>query len=168
MNERRSITSRKAVKGTEKMGDTNHPVPRRICACGCGTEFQPSRRNQTCVDRVHANYKYNHQDRKERNRVVNDIEKILRKNDRILAKYYMAGEGLEPNCFLLNLTADGFDTNYFIGKTGDVSNPYITLYNYQYQTYQFERRTLVKIKKYEFKQNIRRRLDPRGNGHDGQ
>lgn len=147
MNERRSTTSHKAVKRTEKLGDTNHPVPKRICACGCGTEFQPSRRNQTCVNRVHANYKYNHQDRKERNKAVNDIEKILRRNDRILAKYYLAGEGSEPNFFLMNLVADGFDTRYFTGKTGDASNPFFAIYNYQYQIYSLEGRTLVKIKK---------------------
>lgn len=147
MRERTSITNSKTRKGTDKLGNTNHPVPRRICACGCRTEFQPSRRNQTCVNRKHANYKYNHQDRKERNKAVNDINKILRRNDRILAKYYLLGEGPEPNFFLMNLVADGFDTRYFTGKTGDASNPFFAIYNYQYQIYSFEGRTLVKIKK---------------------
>lgn len=96
------------------------PVPRPIapiiCDCGCGHEFQPKRRDQKYLNKQHADYGYNHKERKKRNKQKLITSKKLSANDKILEKYFNAfKEGQTATCSLDCLVADGFDKSYTSG-----------------------------------------------------
>ena len=69
------------------------PIAERICICGCGHSFIPSRRDKVYLNNQHANYGYNHGKRKSKNRNRIRDEKILLKNDNILEKHFKSGKG---------------------------------------------------------------------------
>ena len=133
--------------------DIYEPVPRPIapivCACGCGHEFQPRRRDQKYLNKQHADYGYNHSKRKAKNKNKIKTNKILLKNDQILEKYFKAFKKDEcAICYLQNLESDGFNKSYQVGIderliNGKKINVYFS-YNY---TYRINKDQLIKINK---------------------
>ena len=133
--------------------DIHEPVPRPIapivCACGCGHEFQPRRRDQKYLNKQHADYGYNHSKRKAKNKNKIKTNKILLKNDQILEKYFKTfkKDGYAI-CYLQNLESDGFNKSYQVGIderliNGKKINVYFS-YNY---TYRINKDQLIKINK---------------------
>lgn len=133
--------------------DIYEPVPRPIapivCACGCGHEFQPRRRDQKYLNKQHADYGYNHSKRKAKNKNKIKTNKILLKNDQILEKYFKAFKKEETAiCHLQNLESDGFNKSYQVGiderpMNGNKINVYFS-YNY---IYIINKDQLIKIEK---------------------
>ena len=142
------------IKNKKMMNlDIHEPVPRPIapivCACGCGHEFQPRRRDQKYLNKQHADYGYNHSKRKAKNKNKINTNKILLKNDQILEKYFKAFEKEEyAICHLQNLESDGFNKSFQVGIderiiNGNKINAYFS-YNY---TYIINKDQLIKINK---------------------
>jgi hypothetical protein len=131
---------------------TNSPLPRPLkpieCACGCGHSFPPRRKDQMYLNKQHADFGYNHGKRKTKNRNRIRTEKILLKNDNILARHYKAKwTETEVKCYLDILKADGFDPAYNIGtEEADGVKLYYS-YNYCYQIYHSNNGTIIKITK---------------------
>jgi hypothetical protein len=85
------------------------PLAKRICKCGCEKEFQPGRSDQFHLNSRHYNYAYNHGSRKEKYLEENQAIKSIRKNDRILEKYFKFTQSIRGELNLLILKADGFE-----------------------------------------------------------
>ena len=142
------------IKNKKMMNlDIHEPVPRPIapivCACGCGHEFQPRRRDQKYLNKQHADYGYNHSKRKAKNKNKIKTNKILLKNDQILEKYFKAFKKEEcAICFFTHLLAEGFDYSYYTGATEEIINNQIikTYFLYHYM-FQIENKSLIKIRK---------------------
>jgi hypothetical protein len=123
------------------------PIKDRICKCGCKQEFSPKRRDQLYLNRQHANFGYNHGHRKKRAKNESNIQKILRKNNRILEKYHKASGEIEATCSLTILIADGFNTTYYVAQTQQEGNSWNFTYDYAYQLYSRNNYKLLKIQK---------------------
>lgn len=129
------------------------PVPRPIapieCACGCGHEFQPRRRDQKYLNKQHADYGYNHKERKKKDKqqVLTNLK--LKANNKILDKYFNAfKDGLTATCNLDSLVADGFDKSYSTGVTDGNYNGKITQFYFSYNyIYFINYENQIKIKK---------------------
>lgn len=63
------------------------PIKPRVCACGCGHEFQPKRKDQRYLNKQHADYHYNHT---KRNQIYKRVVAANRKkaNLQIIWKLY--------------------------------------------------------------------------------
>ena len=133
--------------------DIYEPVPRPIapivCACGCGHEFQPRRRDQKYLNKQHADYGYNHSKRKAKNKHKIKTNKILLKNDQILEKYFKAFKKEEyAICYITHLLAEGFDYSYYTGATEElINNQTIKIYFLYHYMFQIENKNLIKIRK---------------------
>jgi 3-methyladenine DNA glycosylase AlkD len=133
--------------------DIYEPVPRPIapivCACGCGHEFQPRRRDQKYLNKQHADYGYNHSKRKAKNKNKIKTNKILLKNDQILEKYFKAFKKEEAAiCYITHLLAEGFDYSYYTGATEElINNQAIKIYFLYHYMFQIENKNLIKIRK---------------------
>ena len=137
----------KPIEVLKESDSAPSPIGERECECGCGYSFIPKRRDQIYLDRKHANYGYNHGARKNRDKNKNYFMNKLAVNDRVLDKYYNAGEGLEVEQLLMVLQADGFDSAYNVGVINLPDQQYFALFNYMFAIYQKEGFTIIKIKK---------------------
>ncbi|MFT5104041.1 MAG: hypothetical protein ACI86C_001702 [Candidatus Latescibacterota bacterium] len=109
------------------------PIPTRECQCGCGHRFQPKRNDNIYLNKQHADFAYNHGPRKQRNTGRIEFEKILRKNDNILHKYFTSiGVGTEREQYYEVLKADGFKSGYHIGRINVKEKEYHLVYRYMY------------------------------------
>ncbi|TNF48869.1 MAG: hypothetical protein EP305_04305 [Bacteroidetes bacterium] len=128
------------INQTQKILDPrfDNPMPSPInpieCACGCGHLFQPQRKDQVYLNKQHADFAYNHGKRKERIKTTLEQEKILRKNDSILERYFKKSKRKKVICFYDILLADGFRFEFFIGQTVTDDILYHFTYNYCYET----------------------------------
>ena len=124
------------------------PIAERICICGCGHSFIPSRRDKVYLNNQHANYGYNHGKRKSKNRNRIRDEKILLKNDNILEKHFKSGKGQdEIERFYDVLKADGFKSGYHIGRINHNEKEYHITYRYMYRIYARNEVLKINIKK---------------------
>jgi len=115
------------------------PLAKRICECGCGHQFQPRRSDQRYLDYKHTNYAYNHGARKARYAEEKDVTKHIRKNDRILEKYFNLFNGAKAIMNFTLVKAEGFKDEYYSGVVIDKlladKVKYITLYKYRYRLF---------------------------------
>jgi len=101
------------MKQKEKKQENPSPLALRICDCGCGIEFQPKRADQFHLNSNHYDFAYNHGPRKEKYAEERKVTKAIRKNDRILEKYFRM---FKKDVFLLHLLiveSDGFNEGMF-------------------------------------------------------
>jgi hypothetical protein len=118
--------------------NTNDPLPlaKRICECGCGHEFQPTRSDQRHLNSKHYDFAYNHGPRKEKYAEEKDTTKIIRKNDRILEKYFRLFQSNEVKLNFVIVLADGFDdtmyTRIIAVRKLNLETKYHALYKYCY------------------------------------
>jgi hypothetical protein len=131
-----------------------NPLPIKECACGCGYTFQPRRRDQIYLCSTHANYGYNHGKRKEKNKKKIEVNRLLANNERILEKYFNNFNGNPTVALLLNLKADGFNSNLYLSINNQNKITYYYLYNYGFSIYTEENQTLVKIYKLSKNESI--------------
>ena len=124
------------------------PIPPIKCKCGCGHSFQPRRRDQKYLNKQHADYGYNHNERKKKHRNRKKFEKILRRNDRILEKHFKS-ERLEKcvTRYYDIIKSDGFNFAFHIGKLEKDKQSYYILYNYYYCIYMSDKSKMIKIYK---------------------
>jgi len=127
------------------------PLSKIICKCGCNKEFQPGRTDQVYLNHKHANFGYNHGERKKRYAEEKETTKIIRKNDRIAEKYHSLSikEKVTVNLNLLN--ADGFDINYYTRVISENTSQgkinYCVLYNYIFRIIKQNELTYIEIQK---------------------
>jgi hypothetical protein len=121
-----------------------NPIAKRICKCGCGHTFQPRRHDQIYLNSRHANYGYNHGERKQKSKTNKLVNKILEKNDQILANHLRNQRINECTCSIVSLRADGFDFSTYTGRanTGE-----FYIYNFCYQYQKMGNEPIVKIKR---------------------
>ena len=129
------------------------PVPRpladRICECGCGHSFPPSRRDQVYYNSQHANYGYNHGKRKAKSKNRTKEEKILLKNDNTLDRHYgMNKVDKVADCFFDVIKADKYNFGYHIGKKQEGDLEYFFTYRYYFHLYR-DQKGIEKIKIYK-------------------
>ena len=134
----------------------NSPLSPRICACGCGQEFAPKRRDQYHVNSNHTNHAYNQGARKRASKNQIAAEKQLRKNDKLLDKFYKAFEENEAIVFSLNLNIEGFNHSYFIGFELIGGELQYKSYNYFFSEYKKEGKKLTRITKQKTKVYVKR------------
>lgn len=103
------------MKQNRKKQENPSPLAVRICDCGCGIEFQPNRVDQFHLNSRHYDFAYNHGRRKEKYANENLVTKAIRKNDRILEKYFRLFKQETVTLNLVILQADGFDSRYYSG-----------------------------------------------------
>jgi hypothetical protein len=127
------------------------PLKKRMCACGCGYEFQPTRSDQNYLNKNHYDYAYNHGPRKDRNGEENTTIKIIRKNDRILEKYYKHLIGNGGKLQFITLLAEGFDQGVFTRvialATNKLEEKYHAMYKFCYRLVYVEGINYIIIKK---------------------
>ncbi|GAA4279676.1 hypothetical protein [Gaetbulibacter aestuarii] len=112
-------------------------IPKRKCACGCGNNFQPRRRDQIYINKQHADDYHNR--KKQLVKKVDD--EILRRNDRILEKLFHSGT-LNPGftqayleLFFLQLKIKGFDHEINVVEENENGENCYYTYNHYYQIY---------------------------------
>lgn len=136
------------MKNTKpKINPKPFPISERKCVCGCENIFQPTRRDQIYLDQQHANFGYNHGKRKENYSNALFIDKILRKNDRILEKYlkHLNKDSTELNKMII--MADGFDPKFITGTIDRNDETFFIIYNYCYYFFDYQGQTFIKIEK---------------------
>lgn len=117
----------------KKISQDPSPLPIRICQCGCDIEFQPKRSDQWHLNSIHYNFAYNHGPRKEKNAEENEIIKKIRKNDRIVEKYFKISTKDELKINQLLLNSDGFDSAFFTSIVDRNNEKYYVLFNYSFK-----------------------------------
>jgi hypothetical protein len=135
----------------KKKTEDPSPLPVRICACGCGIEFQPTRSDQMHLNSKHYNYAYNHGARKEKYAEEIDVTKCIRKNDRILEKYFSILKASIGKLNLIIVKKEGFDIGRFtkiiaIQKL-NTELKYFALYKYCYRIINERGIEFIEIKK---------------------
>jgi hypothetical protein len=125
------------------------PLHNRICACGCDIEFQPNRIDQIYLNRLHANKAYNHGKRKQMHLREKAINKILKKNDDILGRFFAlrASHRSSYTTYFDIIKAAGFDENHFVSfeKAPRQNDKYI-MYHYCI-SFSREDERMIKIEK---------------------
>ena len=109
------------------------PLPMRICECGCENEFQPTRSDQFHLNSKHYDFAYNHGPRKEKYAEEIEVTKRIRKNDRILEKYF---KKFDKQIVKLNFTitkAEGFDEGIFTQIVSVIQAGFERKYNALYK-----------------------------------
>ena len=96
-----------------KKNENPSPLAKRICECGCENEFQPGRSDQYHLNSIHYDFAYNHGPRKEKYAEENHATKVIRKNDRILEKYFKYCKKIRGDLNFITLKADGFNEEIF-------------------------------------------------------
>ena len=117
----------------KKNSEDPSPLANRICKCGCGIDFPPKRSDQDYLNPKHANFGYNHGPRKEKYAEEREITKVIRKNDRILEKYF---KKFDKQIVKLNFTlikAEGFDEGIFTQIVGVIQAGFERKYNALYK-----------------------------------
>ena len=113
------------------------PLAKRICKCGCEKEFQPGRSDQYHLNLRHYNFAYNHGPRKEKYLEENHATKVIRKNDRILEKYFKYCKKIRGDLNFITLKADGFNEEIFTriltSIEDEIEIKYFTMYKYCYR-----------------------------------
>lgn len=116
---------------TEPQSLTPRPISDRVCICGCGHSFTPSRSDKVYYNNQHANYGYNHGKRKAKKKSRTKEEAILAKNDEVLHKHYTSEKDSKIVVRYYDvLKADGYMFAYNIGRTE--SKDEISWYSYRY------------------------------------
>jgi hypothetical protein len=131
----------------KKKSDNPSPLPMRTCACGCKIEFQPNRVDQFHLNSRHYDFAYNHGRRKEKYANENLVTKAIRKNDRILEKYFRLFKQETVTVNSVILKADGFDSRYYSGVETIGNNKFFCLYNYLFMLTREGSNTYVIIKR---------------------
>ena len=123
----------------KKKSEDPSPLGMRTCACGCKIEFQPTRSDQLHLNSKHYNYAYNHGPRKNKYARENSANKVIRKNDRILEKYFRAFKETKAILNFVIVKGDGFDEGMFTRIAGikrdNVELRFHTLYKYCYRIF---------------------------------
>jgi hypothetical protein len=113
------------------------PLAKRICKCGCEKEFQPGRSDQYHLNSIHYDFAYNHGPRKEKYLEENDATKAIRKNDRILEKYFKYCKKIRGDLNFILLKAEGFNDEIFTriltSIEDEIEIKYFTMYKYCYR-----------------------------------
>ena len=113
------------------------PLSKITCACGCNIEFQPGRIDQVYLNYRHANFAYNHGVRKKRYAEEKEISKIIRRNDRIMGKYYYENSNQYVRVRLGIVKEEGFNPDYFTKQVTENAPSgiirYNVLFNYCYR-----------------------------------
>ena len=109
------------------------PLAPRICACGCGHEFQPTRKDKVYLNSIHADNGYNKFKRRKRDPNSDKLIKLLRGNDSILRFFYEKGRGKSNQIRLSSLLDAGLKTSVFVGKYEDGGYMYNCMYNFRYR-----------------------------------
>lgn len=113
------------------------PIAKRKCLCGCGHEFQPNRIDQYFLNTKHYNHFYNNGPRKAKYAKEKDVTKVIRKNDRILEKYFELFKQINVEINLVILRAEGFDEAKFTGivgyKINEMELKFCALFKYCYR-----------------------------------
>jgi hypothetical protein len=128
--------------------NTGNGVPyykQRLCKCGCGLSFYPRRKDQVYIDRQHGNFAYNHGARKRKQKAIHKIEKCLRRNERILEKYFAAGDGNAAICSFISLAAEGFNPDFFTGLVSSPEGTYNVVYKYAFLRGKYNGHSIIKI-----------------------
>ena len=94
--------------------------------------------------------------RKQKSYGQKTAENQLRKNDKILEKYYNLFEKEVAIVFSLNLISDGFDHSFFIGHESKEGLIYNKSYNYLFHEYELDGRKLTQIIKQKTKVYVKR------------
>jgi hypothetical protein len=138
------------IKKTIKNKDPS-PLAKRICKCGCEIEFQPGRSDQYHLNSIHYDFAYNHGPRKEKYAEENQAIKTIRKNDRILEKYFKFTQSIRGELNLLILKADGFEvetgTRIITYIEDEIEFKYVALYKYCYRIIIQANNKYIKIRK---------------------
>ncbi|NBW71725.1 MAG: hypothetical protein EBR24_02960 [Flavobacteriia bacterium] len=120
-----------------KKNENPSPLAKRICECGCEKEFQPGRSDQYHLNSIHYDFAYNHGPRKEKYLEENDATKAIRKNDRILEKYFKYCKKIRGDLNFIVLKADGFNEEIFTriltSIEDEIEIKYFALYKYCYR-----------------------------------
>ena len=120
-----------------KKNENPSPLAKRICECGCENEFQPGRSDQYHLNLRHYNFAYNHGPRKEKYLEENHATKVIRKNDRILEKYFKYCKKIRGDLNFITLKADGFNEEIFTriltSIEDEIEIKYFALYKYCYR-----------------------------------
>jgi len=134
-----------------KKNENPSPLAKRICECGCEKEFQPGRSDQYHLNSIHYDFAYNHGPRKEKYLEENDATKAIRKNDRILEKYFKYCKKIRGDLNLLILKADGFNEEIFTriltSIEDEIEIKYFALYKYCYRIINQANNQYIKIHK---------------------
>ena len=120
-----------------KKNENPSPLAKRICECGCENEFQPGRSDQYHLNSIHYDFAYNHGPRKEKYAEENQAIKTIRKNDRILEKYFKYCKKIRGDLNFITLKADGFNEEIFTriltSIEDEIEIKYFTMYKYCYR-----------------------------------
>ena len=134
-----------------KKNEDPSPLPMRICACGCENEFQPTRSDQLHLNSKHYDFAYNHGPRKEKYAEENDATKRIRKNDRILAKYFKIFDKQIVNLNFTIIKAEGFNDGIFTRivkiKKNDAEIIFHALYKFCYRLFNQGEISFIEIRK---------------------
>jgi hypothetical protein len=135
----------------KKNEDPSSPLPMRICACGCENEFQPTRSDQFHLNTKHYDFAYNHGPRKEKYAEEIDVTKRIRKNDRILAKYFKIFDKQIVNLNFTIIKAEGFNDGIFTRivkiKKNDAEIIFHALYKFCYRLFKQGEISFIEIRK---------------------
>ena len=127
------------------------PLAKRICECGCEIEFQPGRSDQYHLNSIHYDFAYNHGPRKEKYAEENHATKAIRKNDRILEKYFKYCKKIRGDLNFIVLKADGFNEEIFTriltSIEDEIEIKYFTMYKYCYRIINQANNKYIKIHK---------------------
>jgi hypothetical protein len=128
------------MKPTKYASPSPSPLKRCICQCGCSVEFQSTRKNQIYLNKQHADYGYNHQKRKPRDAEKIKHVKILTKNDRIIAKHFLANIRRDETAtvYFDVLRADGYDFSIHVGMVEEEGREYFFTFQYFIRIYPSE------------------------------
>lgn len=123
------------------------PLAPRICACGCGHEFQPTRKDKVYLNNDHAQFGYNHGKRKERDGNSSKVNKLIRKNDNILRIFFEQGHLRKRLPRLSSLKDLGFNCGINVANQVIDGKIFLIMYNYRYTLIKRENESYVKIEK---------------------
>ena len=127
------------------------PLPMRICECGCENEFQPTRSDQVHLNSKHYNFAYNHGPRKEKYAEEIDVTKLIRRNDRILEKYFKIYDKSIVRLNFILIKAEGFNNGIFTRivtiKKNDAEIIFHALYKFCYRLINQGEISLIEIRK---------------------
>jgi hypothetical protein len=135
------------MKQNRKKQENPSPLALRICVCGCENVFQPTRSDKIYLDDRHANHGYNKGPRKEKYTIEKEVTKRIRKNDRILEKYFRLFKQDTVTLNLVILQADGFDSRYYSGVDSIGQNKFLCLFTYAFMLTKEGSNTNVIIKR---------------------